>query len=390
MHMLRTYVSWSLLLLLGLASTACSDDGGGRASADEDATAEGDASEDAGDPSDAQPGGDAGADGSADMDAAGNNLDGGSMPSMDAGDGAALDGCIGASCDPCKVALYLLADLSGSMQQRLVNASAQVDAGARDASVDADAGDAGPVAPAPNNRIDAMKNALLAFLDDPDVANTQLGLGRFPRERPSDAGVCAPGTECTAASGLGGGCCPNGSTCLPGLGCFPIGNFAPSCEVAQYAKPDVEFGDQAAVATPMRAAIKVLRATGQSPEIVALEGALSYARSKLAARNKVSVVMFADGPWNACGPEEDGGMNAAIQTGGPVEPITAVAARYNMGPSAVSTYVVAIKGDDPDAGRYFDPVAAAGGTQQAYNGSSGDELYQALKAIHAHATAACK
>jgi len=386
--MLRTYVSWSLLLLLGLTSAACSDDSGGRSADDEDASqGEGDASEDAGDTSDAQQTGDAGMDANADMDAAGGSLDGGSMPSMDAGDGSALDACVGASCDPCKVALYLLADLSGSMTQELMGVSAQVDAGARDAGDDA--GDAGPPPRVPNNRIDALKNALLAFLDDPELGDTQLGLGRFPRERPSDAGTCAPGTECTAALTLGG-CCPSGNTCVPGLGCYPIGNFPPSCEVATYTKPDIELGDPAAVATPMRAAIKALRASGQSPEIVALEGALTYARSKAAARNKVSVVMFADGPWNSCGPQEDGGMNAAIQTGGPVEPITAVAARYNGGASAVSTYVVAIKGDDPDAGRYFDPVAAAGGTQRAYNASSGDELFAALRAIRAHAAAACK
>lgn len=376
--MLRTHVSWSLLVLIGLSLAACSGDGDGSQDDDASSEAQGDAS-DTEDGPDAQQSSDAGTDASTGMDAA---IDAGTQSGMDGGTSGDA-GCTGASCDACKVALYLMADLSGSMGQPVVSGSAYVgDAGPRDAGMAGDAGDAGDAArPPPNNRIDAMKNALHAFIDDPSAAGAQLGLGHFPHELANDAGTCAPGSEC----GAGGTCCPGGNTCLVNV-CFPFAAFAPSCNVADYAKPDLELGEHVAVANAWHGAIDAMRANGQSPEIVALEGALSYARTKVAPRNKVSVVLFADGPWNACGPIADGGAGT-VQAGGPVEPLAEVAARYAMGSPSVTTYVVAIRGDG-DAG-YFDPVATAGGTQ-VYNASSGDELLAALKAIRVHAAAACK
>lgn len=383
--MLRAYVSWSLLLTLALSVTACSDDGGGRASDEEDAGGGGpdDASES--DAADGRAAVDAGADASAAMDGGG-SMDSAQPVSMDGGaDGSSEAGCTGPSCDGCKVALHLVADLSGSMNGVVIMGSAQIgDAGARDAGSVGDAGDAA-VPPPSNQRIEALRNALHAFVDDPSAANTQLGLAHFPHAGP-DAGSCAPGTEC----GFGGTCCPGGGLCFSTF-CLPVGNASPSCDVADYAKPDVELGDLALSSKALHTAISALRAEGQSPEIVALEGALSYARGKGgAARSRVAVVLFADGPWNTCGPGPDGGLDGGLVFSGSVEPLAQVATRYAMATPAVSTYVIAIRGDTDAGQAYFDPVAAAGGTQQAYKASSADELLGALKAIREHAAAACK
>ena len=272
----------------------------------------------------------------------------------------------------CQVALYVVADLSNSMNQPFRSAS---DAGA--------VGDAGPSdAAAANSKVEGMKRALQDFFADPGPAGLSVGLGHYPIERADGGTGCAPGTECTMNSN-GVGCCPNAAQCIPFLGCLTAGPIS-SCEAADYAKPDVELGELSQTASALQAAVGSFKANGQSPEIPALEGALSYARGKVEGPRKPAVVLFADGPWTVCG-SGDAGMGA-------VGPLVEVAERYARGTPPVQTYVVAIRSEmrgDPDAG-FFDPVADAGGTGQAYSATSSAEIGAALRAIRAHASEACR
>jgi hypothetical protein len=363
--------AFSMALLL----PACSDD---PVRLDRDAADPGGGSEDASDADEdasveeraVDPARDAGV---SDMDSSlRQDADAGACP--DAGcercDGACTGADAGGSA-PCQVALYLIADLSNSMNQAFRGAS---DAGA--------AADAGPGDAAANSKVEGMKHALQDFFADPGSAGLSVGLGHYPIARPDGGTGCAPGTECTSSSN-GVGCCPNGAQCIPFLGCLSAGPTS-SCEVSDYATPDVELGALPQAAGALQAAVSTFKADGQSPEIPALEGALSYARGKVEGPRKPAVVLFADGPWTACG-RGDAGMGA-------VGPLVEVAERYARGTPPVHTYVVAIRSEmrgDPDAG-FFDPVADAGGTGQAYNATSSGEIGAALRAIRAHASEACR
>jgi hypothetical protein len=376
--MVRTRVGW-ILVLLGGVSAACAGDGSGPPSEqldDAGRTADGAANQL---PADAEPGA---------MDS---GVPGPGPDNCAICDGACCDGtcvdpqvdpahcgscnapcsgkCSAGRCEVCRPALYVVADLSNSMNLSVPGA---------DAGAPSDAGAASDASA--NSRLEAMKSALHTFIDEPGSAGLRLGLGHFPIERSGDAGTsCAPGSECNSAS-QGVGCCPNGGMCLPLVGCLGIGGASASCDVADYTKPDVPLADQPSVASALHAALTTFKAVGQSPEIQALEGALSYARSQAEARSSGSVVLFADGTWNTCG-TGDAGLGSS-------GPMAELAARYASGSPAIATYVLAIQGE-ADAGS-FDPIASAGNTGHAYTATSAAEIAAALAAIREHASAACR
>jgi len=201
--------------------------------------------------------------------------------------------------------------------------------------------------PDPNcrkTRLEAIREAMSAFLADPASAGIGVGVGYF--------------------------------------GQFPIGSA--NCQDSAYSQPSVTIAELPDNANAMMASLNSVAPTGETATGAAIRGACSYAsqwKKSNVAQRKVVILLVTDGL-----PEAPVSCPAANCC--PTLADAVAAAQSCLTGSGIQTYVLGV-------GPYLDnlrQIAASGGTNDAYLVGSGDvsaEVLQALNMIRGAASIPC-
>jgi hypothetical protein len=253
------------------------------------------------------------------------------LDSSSSGGSSSGDACAGSSYqgEQKPLDMYILFDQSGSMGESCCNNS---------------------------TRWDAIKGALIEFVQSPQSVGIGVGIGYFP------LGVQAP-TCVSQGNPPGCECLCFGSFCLP---CVYTGPGA-SCNVNDYATPDVPIQLLGGVAPAIVNSLNAHGPQGSTPTYPAMQGAMQYAVA-YAAQNpgrKTIVVLATDGAPNECN-SNVGNVSQVAQAG------------YTNNPS-VQTFVIGVG----DTGN-LNQIAQAGGTGQALvvgNANAGQEFLAAMNQI---------
>lgn len=178
---------------------------------------------------------------------------------------------------------------------------------------------------------DAVKNALIQFVQSPESAGMWIGIQYFP------LGVSNSG--CTSSD--------------PTCACIPFTNICwrlsgASCNVSDYAKPDVPIQLLPGAAQAMIDSLNRNNPSGGTPTHPALQGAMQYAMQHASTNGgrKTTVVLATDGAPNDCSSTADN--------------VAQVAATGLANNPSIQTFVVGI-GNIAN----LNLIAQAGGTGQA-------------------------
>ncbi|MBK7581370.1 MAG: hypothetical protein IPI67_14295 [Myxococcales bacterium] len=281
----------------------------------------------------------------------------------------------------------------------------------------------------------AMRDALAAFMDDPESQGIGISLDFFPEIHPevparcvSDAAcgqigacyafdkLCLPSQEkscdtnadCAGTSDPSdacyqlGGCASDADAlclagfdpsayCKPGEACLPLGaclNRA-SCDVASYTTPVVS-GTLPAVRTKLLIALDTRDTDGATPTWPALDGVHRAAREWSAKhpKHKVIVLLATDGFPTVCDPEID--PKQKEPAAGIPRLSEVAAAGLDAG---IATFVIGVFSpkEEQDALINLGKMAQAGGTEQAFIVTTDEpvatELLGSLNAIRKAASA---
>lgn len=253
--------------------------------------------------------------------------------------------CVNGTCASCPVADFVfLLDASGSMSTAL--ASGQT-------------------------RWEAIQLATKGFIAANAASTHAAALSFLPIQDP--APTCTTVADCPAGDPF--------MQCVAGI-CVSI-LFPPalSCDVADYTVPSVAFGllSQPSQRSALDAAIDGKAPDGSTPMSVALQGALTYGRTRAQATgHRVAVVFLTDGVPNAC-PDTATMTEAAT-----------VAQQFANGTPSIKTYVIAV-GSTTETDwtpTQWNQLAVAGGTAAFYPATSQAQISTSLTAIR-DSVAAC-
>jgi hypothetical protein len=194
-------------------------------------------------------------------------------------------------------------------------------------------------------RIDAVRGALLSFLNDPSSAGIGAGIGYF-------------GTQ-------------------------PLACACTSCNPADYAVPAVPIGTLPGQLGALTTSLASATPTGETPTGAALRGSCSYASGYKQAHpgHDVVLLLVTDGEPQAPLSSRGGGCNPTLADA------TAAAAECLAGGVPVRTYVLGV---GPSL-QNLNQIAAAGGTQTAHlvEGGGGADVLAELNKIRTDATIPC-
>lgn len=314
------------------------------------------------------------------------------------GSGGGLSGaCVGevTTGEPVPLDMFIMLDLSGSMLDS--TASGQ-------------------------QKWEAVRSAVVAFLEDDRSAGLGVGIQYFPLQKPGTPETCSNDAQCGDSGpcltqicwgedaiipcetndDCGGllsdgecvtfGECENDRTWV----CRPIGGtcgvdqgvdlgdcIAPQseclnatlCDVDAYATPAVPIATLPGAAAALVASINGQDPTGRTPTGPALAGAVTHARD-WAAQNPthaVVVVMATDGLPTECTPLTIPNVAGIAAEGAALDP-------------SIRTFVIGVFGpEDADAPGNLDAIAEAGDTDSAYivdtGGDVSQQFYDALDEI---------
>jgi hypothetical protein len=194
---------------------------------------------------------------------------------------------------------------------------------------------------------DAVTGALNAFVAQPGLAGTSIGIQYFglPTTAACPAS-CTTDADCNVCGGL----------CL-GTMCFGGGAYD-SCVAADYAKPDVEIAPLPGASTAISTSLAAHMPSTSTPTAPAMQGALDHAKAWAAAHpgHVVAVVFVTDGEPTECSPMDQAG-------------VAAIAAAALAGTPSVKTFAIGIfaVADIPSGPNLLNAVAIAGGTGQAHD-----------------------
>jgi Mg-chelatase subunit ChlD len=251
-------------------------------------------------------------------------------------------------------------------------------------------------------KLQIVRDAINAFLADPNSAGLGVGLSIFPsvttcetdadcpmngtfagRCTGYDSGCVVPGqktatrvcspavTACPAPSTcVKVGRCPDpvftgyctiGSTCASGADCMPMVRtcstpFNADCTGARYAKPLVTFGELPGALPALKTALDLRQPTGGTPLAEALKGTLPLLKTYMAAHpdRRVVLLIASDGaPDGFC--EGQMGILAGLR-------------EANAAMPSLSTYGIGVFGavDFANGRMLMDDIATAGGTMKPY------------------------
>ncbi len=263
---------------------------------------------------------------------------------------------------------------------------------------------------------DAVRQALVDFVNDGRSSGLGVGIQFFPVFKPGVPATCSTQAECGADGpctitvcegspavefcaadgdcGANGPCvpfgrcsgaapigcrtttpadCPAPETCQP----FTSGDCAgrTSCNVTDYETPAVSIAELPGNAASLVAAINGQMPVGLTPTFPALSGAINQASAfaQASAGHKVIVVFATDGVPTECSPTD-------------IASIQAVAANAAGASPSIETYVIGVFAPDEMTGRTnADAIASSGGTSTAFivdpAGNVSQQFLDALDAI---------
>ena len=304
------------------------------------------------------------------------------------------------------LALYLMLDSSGSMQESTGT---------------------GPT------KWDAVTRAIRGFLTETRESDLQLGMQFFPLTKPGSKFVCTSQEDCGPDGGpcflstclLGGTItlctsnadCPGGapdnpcvnfglcaatadtttptacvlpSTCGDGLGqCEDFERTctnATSCDPASYGTPVIEIQAVSAGLQAFDQALTSKLPEGLTPTVPALQGAQDHARAWALAHPEqtVATLLVTDGLPTDCGPPPAAGAPTAL------DQVLQIAAAGVAASAPIATYVIGVfqPGETPSINN-VNAIAAAGGTEKAaFIDASGAVEQQFLDALRSVKTTA--
>ncbi len=193
-------------------------------------------------------------------------------------------------------------------------------------------------------RIDAVKGAVTAFLQDPESAGLGVGLGYF-------------GTQ-------------------------PLSCACTSCNAADYSTPSVPVAVVPDNTAALLASLAAAQPTGETPTGPAIRGACAYvtAWQQKHADRQAAILLVTDGEPQAPVTSAKGGCNPTLAD-------AAEAAASCLTASRVRTYVLGV---GPSLNN-LNQIAAAGGSSSAYlvQNGGGDGVLAALNAIRKDAQIPC-
>lgn len=216
---------------------------------------------------------------------------------------------------------------------------------------------------------DDVTSAIASFMNNAQSQGIGVGIQFFPY----DSGLNCPLT-CTDTAQCGAGC---GNCILPP---FPVPGFPGACEgvdscnVGDYAAPEVAIAELPGVAAAVNTAMSSADVNGNTPTGPALEGAIQYATSHAQQNpaHNVIVVLATDGEPTSCTPED-------------IPSIAGIAQGGVNGTPSIKTFVIGVGNLE----QQLDQIAVGGGTMDAFMVDAGGnveaEFLAALEAIKGQA-----
>jgi hypothetical protein len=140
---------------------------------------------------------------------------------------------------------------------------------------------------------EAVKNALITFVQSPDTSGMHVGLGFFPRQGSGAACMACTTIPCFQMCGCSSVQCTNGvCRCTA---------FAASCSGQDYVDAAVGIEPLPGVAPKIVMALNGVMTTGGTPTRPALEGGVQFAKAWLASKNRrVALALATDGEPTGC------------------------------------------------------------------------------------------
>jgi hypothetical protein len=250
----------------------------------------------------------------------------------------------------------------------------------------------------------AVHDAIVAFLNDPQSAGLGVGIQYFPLEQPGVPDTCETNNTCgnygpcdilntcsmtstitpcqtNADCTRGQGTCVRLGVCSSGY-CAPAGNQylcsnnasdtcmaiagychnRDRCDAASYATPAVEVAPLPGAANALIASLNAHMPDGLTPTAGALSGAVMHAQALARANptHKVVVLLATDGLPSECATSDIAG-------------VAAIASTALSGVPSIPTYVIGVfaPAEMANAQMNLDTLAAAGGTGSAFVVSTG-------------------
>lgn len=214
---------------------------------------------------------------------------------------------------------------------------------------------------------EATLSALKAFIQQPEAAGIGVGIQYFPL----DSG----GAACPLACDAQGKCPANCGSCVPIFNICSGGGSSDSCNVDDYAKPEVEIAALPGVQAALNTSMSNHSPGGGTPTSAALDGAIKHSQEWATAHpdHVVVTVLATDGDPANCD------TNLAN--------INAIAAAGANGVPKILTFVIGV-GSSLNA---LNGIASAGGTNQAFlvdaNANATQQFLDAMNEIRGSALA---
>jgi hypothetical protein len=206
----------------------------------------------------------------------------------------------------------------------------------------------------------AVTTAFTSFVQQPGLTGISVGIQYFALE--TTGGMCTT-TTCKTKVDCGTGCGP----CFLGMCLGAVGGGNDSCTASDYAMPDVEIAPLPGVATSITTSLGKHSPSTGTPTAPALQGAVDHAKAWAMSHpgDVVIAVLATDGEPDECTPDTQAG-------------IAQIAATALAGTPSIKTFCIGTfaPGDIPSGPNLLNAVAAAGGTNQAFNISTNSQNTQ--------------
>ncbi|MCA9625879.1 MAG: hypothetical protein KC731_42945 [Myxococcales bacterium] len=197
----------------------------------------------------------------------------------------------------------------------------------------------------------AVTGAINNYMALPASAGIGVGIQYFPLT--TGGLVCNPNPICFVDGDCGApGCGPCFGAIPPSFPGICMGALdTDSCNVADYATPDVAIAPLPGVATAITASMAAHSPTGGTPTAPALQGAIDHATAHAMANpsHVVLVVLATDGDPTSCTPTDIPGIQAIAAAG------------FNASPS-ILTFVIGVGNLQAN----LDAIAQSGGSNAAF------------------------
>jgi hypothetical protein len=217
----------------------------------------------------------------------------------------------------------------------------------------------------------AVTGALTAFVQQPGVAGISVGIQYFDLPPGGGGPMCNPTAVCQSDADCGPAACGPCMQVIPGFGICAGASAggSDSCDPADYAKPDVEIAPLPGVASAIVTSLGNHSPSTNTATAPALQGALNHAKDWANSHpgHVVIAVLATDGEPNTCSPTDQAG-------------VAQIAATALAGTPSIKTFAIGVfaQADIPSGPDLLNAVAQAGGTGQAFNIDTTQNVSQAF------------